>query len=90
MASKSSAAISSELRKKIKKLAAILDKSQGEIIAQAIQDYEKKILSTEETQGFENNDFSVETQVQLQLKKATQIIYQKSPEKRKRDLQTIS
>ena len=44
MSSKSTVAIDGSLRKTIKKLAAWLDISQGEVIKRAIIEYEKKIV----------------------------------------------
>lgn len=46
MQQKSTVAISLKTRLRLKKLAALLNRTQGDIVDQAINDYEKKILAT--------------------------------------------
>ena len=45
MTTKTTVAIDQEIRKKLKKLASVLDISQGEVIKQALNVFEKSLLS---------------------------------------------
>jgi hypothetical protein len=67
--------ISDQLRKKIKKMAALLDTSQAEIIARAIDEYEKKFIPSETF---------TDPVVIIEIKKASERIYSKYPERKKR------
>ena len=71
----SSITIPDRLRKKIKKLAALLDTSQSKIISVAIEDYEKKY--------FLKSDFDDPEVVSL-LNSISKEIYEKFPERRRR------
>jgi ribosomal protein L10 len=91
MGIKSSVAIDTNLRKKLKKLAAILDMTQGEIISQAVEEYEKKVLNIykeEPDQNIKaNTDNSSNDSDKFfaeQLKKASEIIWKKNPAKKKK------
>jgi predicted transcriptional regulator len=77
MASKSTVAIDDTLRKKIKKLAVILDLSQGEVINKAIQELEKKILTQKKADLISiDNGSSIESL----LNQATLQVYESDPE----------
>jgi hypothetical protein len=90
MGMKSSVAIDSDMRKKLKKMAAILDKSQKDIITEALQDYEIKIgfkfrndLNSTEP---EKNDIDIEKI----LKHATEVVWKNNPKKKKRQMRLFS
>ena len=67
--------ISDQLRKKIKKMAALLDTSQAEIIARAIDEYEKK---------FTPSEVFTDPEVIIKMKNSSEKIYLKYPERKKR------
>jgi len=97
MSVKSSVAIDTILRKKLKKLAALLDMTQAEIISHAIDDFEKKILFSgkkipkNEVNPYENSEINQSpNQIAEQLHEATSIIWQKNPAKKKRQLKLYS
>ncbi len=65
MASKSTVAIDESLRKTIKKIAALLDIPQGEVIKKAIGDLEQKILS--ESLQTDSIDLSTENRIKQRI-----------------------
>ncbi len=67
--------IPDQLRKKIKKMAALLDTSQAEIISRAIDEYEMKYLPKETF---------TDPKVILLLNEASERIYANYPERRER------
>ena len=78
MTSKTTVAIDKDLRKLIKKLAAWLDISQGEVIKHAIAEYEKKILNNEKSLKKERENS--EKEIQQLLQGATDAIWAQDPE----------
>jgi predicted transcriptional regulator len=83
MASKTTVAIDHTLRKKLKKLASLLDISQGEVISRAISAFEKSILSqmTENKQLMEESH-KTEIDVKRILMEATQKVWAQDPERK--------
>ena len=71
----SSITISDHLRKKIKKIAALLDTSQADIISKAIDEYERKYIPLETF---------TDPNVIILLNKATDEIQSKFPKRKKR------
>jgi predicted transcriptional regulator len=83
MASKTTVAIDQNLRKKLKKLASLLDISQGEVISQAISMFEKSILSQlAEKKSLMNEPQKTEIDVKRILKEATQKVWAQDPERK--------
>jgi len=83
MASKTTVAIDQGIRKKLKKLASLLDISQGEVINKAVSMFEKSILS----QLAEHKSMVKESQkaginVEQILKEATQKVWDQDPERK--------
>ncbi|MFX0098971.1 MAG: hypothetical protein ACFFCS_05275 [Candidatus Hodarchaeota archaeon] len=80
MPQKSSIAVSSDLRKKIKKLAAILDKPQGEIVSEAIEKFEEEIISRhKKSSNGEEKEFSSDEFDEI-LDAATRHVWETDPE----------
>ncbi len=77
MTEKTTVGIDKDLRKTIKKLAAWLDISQGEVVKRAISEYERKVLQSNgsEDTKVKNKDNEVDTILQ----KATNIIWAEDP-----------
>ncbi|HME55263.1 MAG TPA: ribbon-helix-helix protein, CopG family [Candidatus Lokiarchaeia archaeon] len=80
MASKTTVAIDDALRKRIKRLAAWLDLTQGEIINNAINEYEKIVMEEHVNEGNERDHDSKLARVQSMLKEATERMWQIDPE----------
>ena len=84
MNSRTTVAIGNELRKKLKKLSALLDITQAEVIKRALSAYEKEILKNKDTSIHEkaiNNEKS-KIMVEEILKKATEIIWKQDPKRK--------
>jgi len=75
MSSKTTIAVDKSLRKLIKKLAAWLDISQGEVIKRAIAEYEKKILT--QNKRLDKNDDDIKIKIQEILKASTESVWMK-------------
>jgi predicted transcriptional regulator len=83
MASKTTVAIDQNLRKKLKKLASLLDISQGEVISRAISAFEKSILSQlAENKSLMKEPQKTEMYVKRILKEATQKVWAQDPERK--------
>ncbi|MGQ4875308.1 MAG: ribbon-helix-helix domain-containing protein [Promethearchaeia archaeon] len=78
MSSKTTIAVDKSLRKLIKKLAAWLDISQGEVIKRAIAEYEKKILT--QNKRLDKNDDDIKIKIQEILKASTESVWMKDQE----------
>ena len=81
MASKSTVAIDESLRKTIKKIAALLDIPQGEVIKKAIGDLEQKILS--ESLQTDSIDLSTENRIKQELHHYTEMVWEMESESKK-------
>jgi len=83
MTSRTTVAIDNKLRKRLKKLAAWLDKTQAEVIKEAISLYEKEIFKSEtnqnERRSTENN---LSTSLKKQLEEATKKIWDQDPKRK--------
>lgn len=80
MTSKTTVAIDQPLRKKLKKLAIILDISQGEVIKRAVTTFEKSVLSQfNEKKGLEKES-AEDINIKKILEEATQKVYASDPE----------
>ncbi len=82
MASKTTVAIDDALRKRIKKLAAWLDLTQGEVVSKAIEAYEKVAFQAGQNEQDEDDGKSKEAKVRRILKQATEREWQSDPEAR--------
>jgi predicted transcriptional regulator len=82
MASKTTVAIDDTLRKRIKKLAAWLDLTQGEVIGKAIEAYEKVAFQAGQNEQDEDESKLKEAKVRRILKQATEREWQSDPEAR--------
>ena len=83
MASKTTVAIDHTLRKKLKKLASLLDISQGEVINRAISAFEKLILSQmTENKPLMKEPQKTEMDVKRILREATQKVWAQDPERK--------
>jgi hypothetical protein len=82
MVLKTTVGIDEVLRKRIKKLAAWLDLTQGEVIRNAIDTYEKAIFSPTETPRSKPLDLSKEDKIVAILKQATEEVWAADPETR--------
>ena len=78
MTEKTTVGINKELRKSIKRLAAWLDISQGEVIKRAIKEYEKIVISNKNNHY--NNVKNAKTDIQKLFQKATEAIWAEDPE----------
>ena len=78
MTIKTTVAIDSDLRRTIKKLAAWLDISQGEVIKQAIAQYEKALLN--QGKDLDPNGKSDKKKIDTILQAATEAIWLEDPE----------
>ena len=81
MASHTTVAIDQDVRKKLKKLASLLDISQGEVIREALALFEDKILATRkqiyQISPFKKTDHD---EIQRILKDATEKVWAENPE----------
>ena len=76
MASKSTIAVSPQTRLRLKKLAAILNQTQGDIVEQALNDYEIKIIHSLNPSG---NSSASDDFVEKILQDATQEVWNADP-----------
>jgi len=81
MASKSTVAVDVDLRKKIKKLSALLDLSQGELIRQAVAEFEQKLLKRNGPP--EKKDLNETERINLAFKEATMEVWAKDTKTKK-------
>lgn len=93
MTTKTTVAIDNELRKIIKKLAALLDIPQGEVIKRAIAEYEKLIIN--KNSQLASNKENVVGEIEAILKTATDSVWKEDiktkeiQEKLKKGTETI-
>lgn len=82
MASRTTVAINDSLRKRIKKLSALLDVSQGEIIEKAIEEYEHVVFSKikQTTRNDKNATKNPPNDVKDVLEAATRDVWASDPE----------
>ncbi len=81
MANHSTVAIDQEVRKKLKKLASLLDQSQGEIIKQALAIFEEKIIMGRRELSESNSPARLEKkQITQILQDATKKVWEANPE----------
>ena len=83
MTTKTTVAIDSELRKVIKKLAAWLDISQGEVIKRAIAEYEKNVIDRNTYQI--SNEENIKNEIEDILQSATNSVWK--DDKKTREIQ---
>ncbi len=82
MGSKTTVAVDQELRKKIKKMSALLDITQSAVIARALITLEKEIMSNKEETLNQSTPKKEKTQyISKNLKDATQKIWSRDPER---------
>jgi len=81
MNSRTTVAIDNELRKKLKKLSAVLDITQAEVIKRALFVYEKEIFKNKDTTNQEKTINNEKSKIMVEeiLKKATEIIWKQDP-----------
>ena len=84
MTSRTTVAINKELRKKLKKLSAILDITQAEVIKRALSIYEKEIFKNKEGNDLEKSNVNdlINFKVQEVMKQATQTIWKQDPDRK--------
>jgi len=82
MASRTTVAINDSLRKRIKKLSALLDVSQGEIIEKAIEEYQHVVFSKikQTTRNDKNATKNPPNDVKDVLEAATRDVWASDPE----------
>ncbi len=82
MGARTTVAIDESLRKRIKKLSAILDVSQGDIIENAISDFERKVLHSHVKGGGDDIDNidSPSKRVEKLFEAATKEVWASDPE----------
>ena len=79
MVPNSSIAVSGDLRKRIKKLAALLDKPQGEIVSQAIEKYEEEIIAKFKESSRKNVNDGKKEDFEEILDTATKLAWESDP-----------
>ena len=81
MNSRTTVAIDNELRNKLKKLSAVLDITQVEVIKRALFVYEKEIFKNKDTSNQEKTINNEKSKIMVEeiLKKATEIIWKQDP-----------
>ncbi|MBN2151950.1 MAG: hypothetical protein JW839_10915 [Candidatus Lokiarchaeota archaeon] len=79
MGTHSSIAVSPKLRKTIKKIAAFLDVSQGEVVEKAITVFENTLISSANVGLMSNN--ASKTRVQKIMEQATKDVWKDDPER---------
>ncbi|MHA1265075.1 MAG: hypothetical protein ACTSRS_07535 [Candidatus Helarchaeota archaeon] len=79
MTSKTTVAIDQAVRKKLKKLAGLLDISQGKVIEQALNMFEEAILM-KRVEGYDSVNNESEINVKKILETARKKIWEKDPE----------
>ncbi len=84
MTSRTTVAIDKELRKKLKKLSAWLDITQGEVIKRALGIFEKELLKNRGGNTKENNTLNKISAIEVKqvLKDATKIVWKMDPERK--------
>lgn len=81
MTTKTTVAIDQNIRKKLKKLASVLDISQGKVIERALNVFEKSVLlQLREKKGLAKKSIIENIDVRKVLEEATQTVYASNPE----------
>ena len=91
MTSRTTVAIDNKLRKRLKKLAAWLDKTQAEVIKEAISLYEKEIFKSEKSQNERKSpEKDLSNSLKIQLEEATKKIWDQDPERKALQLKLMT